>query len=111
MSSSRICWILRCGTRTTAEWLELFAGSVPAAPINDIAQALDAPFVTDHDRIQTITHPSAGAYRMVAAPVRSIGEDPPARPAPALGSDTDDILQGLGYSDARVKALRDANVI
>ncbi|HEY7743122.1 MAG TPA: CoA transferase, partial [Burkholderiales bacterium] len=33
--------------RTTAEWLERFAGVVPAAPVNDLAQALDNPFVTE----------------------------------------------------------------
>ncbi len=45
--------------RTTAEWLALFAGAVPAAPINDLAQALDNPFVTEHGRLQT--HPAPGA--------------------------------------------------
>ncbi|MEM7751726.1 MAG: CoA transferase, partial [Pseudomonadota bacterium] len=31
-------------TRTTEEWMETFAGRVPAAPVNDIAKALDNPF-------------------------------------------------------------------
>jgi len=37
--------------RTTAAWLERFAGRVPAAPINDIRTALENPFVTEHGRI------------------------------------------------------------
>jgi len=97
--------------RSTDDWLALFAGTVPAAPIYDIGQALDNPFVTDRDRIQTIQHPNAGAYRMVATPVRTEGEEPPARPAPALGEDTDAILRDLGYDEARIKALSDAKVI
>jgi crotonobetainyl-CoA:carnitine CoA-transferase CaiB-like acyl-CoA transferase len=97
--------------RTTAKWLELFAGSVPAAPIYDIAEALDSPFVADDERIQTSVHPSAGAYRMVASPVRSAGETQPVRPAPALGADTEDILRGLGYDGTRIEALRGAKVI
>ncbi len=96
--------------RTTGEWLALFAGQVPAAPINDLAQALNNPFVVEHGRLQTIDHPSAGAYRMVAPPVRS-GDAPPARPAPALGADTDAILRGLGYDAARVGALRAQRII
>ncbi|MBI2294871.1 MAG: CoA transferase, partial [Betaproteobacteria bacterium] len=42
------------GQRTTSEWLALFAGVVPAAPINDLAQALENPFVTEYGRLQTI---------------------------------------------------------
>ena len=97
--------------RATGEWLEMFAGTVPAAPILDIAEALENPFVTDSGRIQTVVHPLAGAYRMVASPVRSPGEAAPGRPAPALGADTESVLRGLGYDDARIGALRDAKVI
>jgi crotonobetainyl-CoA:carnitine CoA-transferase CaiB-like acyl-CoA transferase len=99
------------GKRTTAEWLAHFAGAVPAAPIYDLAQALENPFVTEHGRLQTLTHPTRGPYRMVAPPVRCPGEDAPARPAPALGEHTDHVLRGLGYDDARIRALRDARVI
>ena len=70
---------------STSQWLERFAGSVPAAPINDIAEALDNPFVTEHGRLQTLEHPSRGPYRLVSPPVRSDGDPPPARPAPGLG--------------------------
>ena len=96
---------------TTAEWLERFAGSVPAAPINDLAQALDNPFVTGHGRLQTLPHAARGSYRMVASPVRCAGETPPARPAPALGEHTDALLRELGYDEARIRALRDAKVV
>ena len=97
--------------RTTAEWLSHFAGAVPAAPINDLQQALDNPFVTQHGRLQAIPHPAKGAYRMVAAPVRCAGEDAPARAAPALGEHTDALLRDIGYDDARIRALREARVI
>jgi crotonobetainyl-CoA:carnitine CoA-transferase CaiB-like acyl-CoA transferase len=97
--------------RTTAEWLARFAGAVPAAPINDLAQALENPFVTENGRLQTIPHDTKGSYRMVAPPVRSSGEEAPARPAPALGEHTDELLRELGYDDARIRALREAKVI
>jgi crotonobetainyl-CoA:carnitine CoA-transferase CaiB-like acyl-CoA transferase len=98
-------------TRTTQEWLERFAGVVPAAPINDLAQALENPFVTEHGRLQTLPHRSRGSYRMVAPPVRCAGEEPPARPAPALGEHTESLLREIGYDDARIRALRGARVI
>ena len=99
------------GKRTTAEWLEVFAGAVPAAPINDIRQALDNPFVTDHGRIQTLTLPGYGDFRMVAPPVRCEGDAAPARAAPGLGADTDAILGDMGYDAGRIEALRAEKVI
>jgi crotonobetainyl-CoA:carnitine CoA-transferase CaiB-like acyl-CoA transferase len=98
------------GRRTTEEWLAQFAGAVPAAPIYDLAQALENPFVTEHGRLQTLAHPTEGPYRMVAPPVRA-GEDAPARPAPALGEHTETLLGELGYDGARIRALRGAGVI
>jgi crotonobetainyl-CoA:carnitine CoA-transferase CaiB-like acyl-CoA transferase len=97
--------------RTTDEWLAHFAGAVPAAPIYDLAQALENPFVTERGRLQTLVHPIKGAYRMVAPPVRCPGDEAPARPAPALGEHTEALLRELGYDDARIRALRDAGVI
>lgn len=97
--------------RTTAEWLEIFAGSVPAAPIYDIAQALENPFVTEHGRLQTLPHPARGSYRMVAPPVHCPGEQAPARPAPDLGADTEALLHELGYDNSRINALREAKII
>ncbi|MFQ5619293.1 MAG: CaiB/BaiF CoA transferase family protein [Rhodospirillales bacterium] len=99
------------GERTTAEWLDVFAGAVPAAPINDIRQALDNPFVTDHGRIQTLELPGHGDFRMVAPPVRCEGDEAPARPGPALGADTDAILGDMGYDAARIEGLRAEKVI
>ena len=98
-------------SRTTADWLSHFAGAVPAAPINDLEQALENPFVKEHGRLQTIPHPSRGSYRMIAPPVRTPGDDAPARPAPGLGQHTDELLREIGYDDERIHALRSAKVI
>ena len=95
---------------TTSEWLARFAGAVPAAPINDLAQALDNPFVTEHGRLQTLPHPK-GSYRMVAPPVRCAGDDAPARPAPGLGEHTETLLREIGYDGARIAALKRAKII
>ena len=97
--------------RTTGEWLAHFAGAVPAAPINDLQQALENPFVTEQGRLQSIPHPARGSYRMVAPPVRCAGEDAPARRAPGLGEHTQSLLRELGYDDARIRQLQDAKVI
>jgi crotonobetainyl-CoA:carnitine CoA-transferase CaiB-like acyl-CoA transferase len=97
-------------SRSTADWLSRFAGRVPAAPVNNIAEALDNPFVSERGGLQTINHPSVGEYRLVAPPVRS-AETPPSRPAPAFGEHTDALLTELGYDQRRLQELRALGVI
>jgi crotonobetainyl-CoA:carnitine CoA-transferase CaiB-like acyl-CoA transferase len=91
--------------RTTAEWLAHFAGQVPAAPVNDVKQALDNPFVAERGRLQDF-----GDVRMVAG---AVVEDalPPHLPAPALGADTDAVLGECGFSAAEIAGLRAERVI
>ncbi len=96
--------------QTTATWLKRFAGKVPAAPINDVAQALENPFVTENGRLQTLAHPTRGPYRLVAPPVR-MTDPPPSRPAPKLGEHTDALLIEIGYDDERIASLRKSGVI
>ena len=98
-------------TRPTGQWLESFAGLVPAAPINDIAQALENPFVTDTQRLQTLEHPEKGPFRMVAPAIKTEGDIPPAKPGPKLGEHTDELLKALGYDTKRLAQLRRTKVI
>ena len=97
--------------RSTTEWLERFAGTVPAAPIYDLAEALENPFVTEHGRLQSLEHPRAGPYRLVAPPVRSGDEEAPARPAPALGEHTGELLRELGYDEREIERLGDEGIV
>jgi len=97
--------------KTTAEWLEVFAGIVPAAPVNDIKDALENPFVTDSDRVQTLNLEGHGDYRMLNSPVKCGGDDTPANPAPKLGQHTEDLLRDLGYDNARIDGLRQSGVV
>ena len=75
--------------QTTEEWMSTFAGAVPAAPLNDVAQALENPFVTERGRIQELTSSGGQKFRLLATPVQLPGETYPARPAPPLGGDTE----------------------
>lgn len=97
--------------KNTSDWLEKFAGRVPAAPIYDIKEALENPFVTEGGRIQSIDLDGYGTYRIVQSPVRCGGAETPANPAPKLGEHTDELLTGLGYDEARLDELRKSKVI
>ncbi len=99
------------GEQTTAHWLAHFAGKVPAAPVNDIAQALESPFVRVHDSIAHYSYADGRSARMVANPVRVHGTELPQEAAPALGAHTDEVLVALGYDAGRIARLRAEGVI
>jgi succinate--hydroxymethylglutarate CoA-transferase len=91
--------------RTTTEWLEVFAGAVPAAPVHDVVGALGNPFVAETRGVAAYPHSTRGDFRMLA-PIFRTGEAPPARPAPPLGADTNAILVDAGYTGAEIAAFR-----
>jgi crotonobetainyl-CoA:carnitine CoA-transferase CaiB-like acyl-CoA transferase len=97
--------------KTTAEWLATFGGRVPAAPVLDVGQALENPFLAERKAIQDLDHPAAGPFRMLATPIRVAGADFPANPAPELGADTEAVLEQVGYSDLERTELRNAGII
>jgi succinate---hydroxymethylglutarate CoA-transferase len=96
--------------RTTDKWLDHFAGQVPAAPIYDVQQAMDNPFVTENGKIQDLVHQNGTPFRVLDCPF-DMGEPTPTRPGPELGEDTDDLLAELGYDTKRIAQLRDKGTV
>jgi succinate--hydroxymethylglutarate CoA-transferase len=97
--------------RTTAQWLAELAGKVPAAPVHDVAQALDSAFVAERNGVAEYAYPDGRRARMIACPIRVPGASPPARAARAMGADTEAELRAAGYTEARIAALRAAGII
>ncbi len=100
------------GARTTDEWMQLFAGRVPAAPVLDIAQAIDNPFVAERGGVESFSGSAHGAdVRMLASPIRLPGENLPTHAAPALGEHTEIVLDDLGLSRDEQASLKAKGVI
>lgn len=95
---------------TTAEWMHIFEGHVPASPILDVAQALQTPWVTENGRLEAVPLPAGGAFRYIAPPIR-YADRKPVGPAPALGEHTDRVLREAGLSDTQIQHLRDQGVL
>jgi len=98
-------------TRTTGEWIERFAGKVPASPVYDVKQALESAYVAERGSVADFAYADGKAARMVAAPLSFTGAELPTRAAPPMGAHTVEQLRAAGYSDERIGALRTAGVI
>jgi alpha-methylacyl-CoA racemase len=87
-------------TRTRDEWLEVFADlDVCLTPIYSLDEALHDPHVRARGvviRVDDVTYVGAGR---------------PVRPAPALGADTDEILNALGLGAHERSRLRERRVV
>ena len=96
---------------TTANWLKKLQGVLPAAPVLDMKQALENPFPIATGMVRNVPHPLRPDFRSFGNPIKLDGQRLPARSAPALGADTDDVLRSIGYSDDELVALRRQNAI
>ncbi|MNU67859.1 Formyl-coenzyme A transferase [compost metagenome] len=86
-------------TQPTAYWTQKFAGRIPIAPVLDIAQALDNPYVRDVDMLQEVAHPQ-GSQRLLRNPIKLDGQRLSGDACPPLNTDADALLRELGYNDA-----------
>lgn len=93
--------------RTTEHWLTLLDhAGVPAAEVKDVDQVFGSEQARVLGAVQELHHPTAGAYRTVAPPVR-FDLEPFSYPsaAPRLGEHTIDVLTELGFASDEVDQL------
>jgi crotonobetainyl-CoA:carnitine CoA-transferase CaiB-like acyl-CoA transferase len=93
---------------TTRHWLDRLQGLLPAAPVYDLAQALDNPFAAAIGMVRTLPHPARPDFRVLANPIKLDGERLPSRPAPTLGEHTEEVLRGAGFTAQEIESLRAA---
>ncbi|TCH99876.1 CoA transferase [Roseococcus sp. SYP-B2431] len=94
-------------TRTTADWLEIFAkADVPAGPYNTIDDLMDDPHLNEVGFWHFDEHPTEGRIRRTrVANTFSGGMREETLPAPQLGRNTREILAQMGYDEARIAAM------
>ena len=98
--------------KTTAEWLEVFAGNVPSAPLMNVKEAVDNPFAHERGMIEHLTHQSGKEFSMLSTPITLTGDEKvPSTPGPELGDSTDDLLAEIGLNAAEIAALREKGAV
>jgi len=73
---------------SNAYWLEKLNGVLPVAPVLDLAQALDSPFLQTTEMIHTIGHPAKPGMRVLCNPIKIDGERLSQAPCSPYGADT-----------------------
>jgi crotonobetainyl-CoA:carnitine CoA-transferase CaiB-like acyl-CoA transferase len=79
-------------TKTTEEWLVLFNGLLPAAPVHRLDQALDSGFARSSGMVSSVPHPLKGTLRTIANPIRVDGERLSQEACSPLGADNEKYL-------------------
>ena len=97
-------------TRPTAHWVAHLGGKVPVAAVNSLGEALDSPWMAANGMVTSADH-SQGPLRVLANPILVDGERLPTRAAPALGSDTAELLAEIGIGADEAATLKAAGTI
>jgi crotonobetainyl-CoA:carnitine CoA-transferase CaiB-like acyl-CoA transferase len=94
-------------SRTTAEWQAAFeAAGVPAAGVRLPIELLDDEQPLANGMLHDVIHPALGRLRVLASPVGLDGGGfVPAPVTPAFGSETREILGGLGFSAGEIETF------
>jgi crotonobetainyl-CoA:carnitine CoA-transferase CaiB-like acyl-CoA transferase len=58
----------------TRYWLDKLNGVLPVAPVLDVPQALDNPFLADTQMIRNVPHPAKPGLRALANPIKINGK-------------------------------------
>ena len=88
-------------------WIaRLNEAGVPVAAVHFPIELFDDPHAHANHMFHDMEHPAAGTVRMLGPPVEIDGDGfQPSDPTPAFGSETDRILQGLGFEAPAIEAL------
>ncbi|QKW10184.1 CoA transferase [Streptomyces sp. NA04227] len=87
---------------TNAQWQDFCDRvSIPAHPVHSLQEAAESSYAQEGGLLQTVEHPSEGAYRYIAPPVR-YSRTPGRlwRHCPHVGEHTEEVLTEVGFDPA-----------
>jgi crotonobetainyl-CoA:carnitine CoA-transferase CaiB-like acyl-CoA transferase len=100
-------------TKMRDEWFDILTrNDICVAKVYTLGETEHDPHLRARDMIVEVEHPEAGTVKQVGIAVKLSATPGQIRfLAAPLGSHTEEILMGLGYTPQRIAALRDAGAI
>ncbi len=99
-------------TDTRDHWVKILReADIFSAPINTLAEAGADPDAIANNYVIEVDHPRVGKIKEVGFPWKFHKTPAKAGIAPELGEHNNEVLKGLGYSDADIKQLKEAGII
>jgi crotonobetainyl-CoA:carnitine CoA-transferase CaiB-like acyl-CoA transferase len=77
----------------TAHWMKALAGILPIAPVLELDEALESPFLRTNKMIASVPHPHRADMRVLANPIKINGQRLGQRVCSPPGADNDEILK------------------
>ena len=97
--------------KNTNEWLEEFGGIVPAAPILNLKQSLENPFLKNRTNIQKLKTKRGVDISLLKTPVSLSNNNFQDTTAPELGEDTIQVLEDIGFANDEITNFKNKGVI
>ena len=97
--------------KNTAEWLEEFGGIVPAAPILNLKESLENPFLKNRQNIQHLKTKRGVNISLLKTPIHLSNTDYEDKTAPELGEDTNIVLEEIGFTEDQIINFKNKGVI
>lgn len=92
-------------------WLDLLAGKMPIAPVYNLDQALDNPWLETIGMRDTVCHQDNAEMKVLSSPIKINGDRLPNKAGPLLGEDSDEILGDIGLSKDDIAELRAGGIV
>jgi crotonobetainyl-CoA:carnitine CoA-transferase CaiB-like acyl-CoA transferase len=99
-------------SRTLAEWREiLLQQDGQWEVVQDVGEIKDDQQIQANGILQPVDYPDGRQLHMVSVPAQFDGAALKARPAPAVGAHSDEVLAELGYDEQAIIDLKVAGVV
>jgi crotonobetainyl-CoA:carnitine CoA-transferase CaiB-like acyl-CoA transferase len=76
----------------TAHWMKVLAGVLPIAPVLELDEALESPFLVANGMVKNVPHPARPDMRVLANPIKINGQRLSQRTCSPMGADTAAVL-------------------
>ena len=85
----------------TSHWLRILGGVLPIAPVYELDEALQSPFLEKNRMVSRVPHPAKPGMRVLSNPIKINGERLSQRVCSAPGADNEAILGDLRQAAER----------